>query len=102
MVNAGHVVGTRGSGIVSSVTEVLWLSLVRVMRGVSGVCAQYFFIASCGSMPRDNGCMYMSHVCFYVICSDCVGVRGHVCCVAVVVFLALECLNMLCVCVVDV
>ena len=42
-------------------------------------------------MPRDNGCMYMAHVCFYV------------CCVAAVVkksVLALEC--MLCVCVGDV
>ena len=46
-------------------------------------CAQYFVIASCGQMPRDNRCMYMAHVCFYV------------CCVAAVVknsvFLALEC-----------
>ena len=42
-------------------------------------------------MHRDNRCMYMTHVCFYVCCSDCVGV----CCVAGVVkdieFLALEC-----------
>ena len=29
-------------------------------------------IASCGYMPRDNRCMYMAHVCFYVCCSDCV------------------------------
>ena len=38
---------------------------------------------------------YMAHVCFYVCCSDCVGVRGNVCCVAAIVkkgvFLALEC-----------
>ena len=27
-------------------------------------------------MPRDNRCMYMAHVCFYVCCSDCVGVCG--------------------------
>ena len=33
-------------------------------------------------MPRDNRCMYMAHVCFYVCCSDCV---GNVCCVAAVV-----------------
>ena len=33
-------------------------------------------------MPRDNRCMYMAHVCFYVCCSDCVGVCGNVCCVA--------------------
>ena len=24
-------------------------------------------------MPRNNRCMYMAHVCFYVCCSDCVG-----------------------------
>ena len=47
-------------------------------------------------MTRDNRCMYMAHVCFYVCCSDCVGVCGNVCCVAEVVensgiFLALEC-----------
>ena len=29
--------------------------------------------------------MYMAHVCFYVCCSDCVGVCGNVCCVAAVV-----------------
>ena len=27
-------------------------------------CAQYFVIASCGLMPRDNICMYMAHICF--------------------------------------
>ena len=32
--------------------------------------------SSCGQMPRDNRCMYMAHVCFYVYCSDCVGVCG--------------------------
>ena len=36
-------------------------------------------------MPRDNRCTYMAHVCFYVCCSDCVGVCGKVCCVAAVV-----------------
>ena len=29
--------------------------------------------------------MYMSHACFYVFCSDCVGEYGNVCCVAAVV-----------------
>ena len=32
-------------------------------------------------MPRDNRCMYMAHVCFYVCC-DCVGVCGNIFCVA--------------------
>ena len=27
----------------------------------------------------------MAHVCFYVCCSDCVGLCGNVCCVAAVV-----------------
>ena len=29
-------------------------------------------------MPRDNRCMYMAHVCFYVCCSDCVERGGSV------------------------
>ena len=36
-------------------------------------------------MHRDNRCMYMAHVCFYVCWCDCVGVCGNVCCVAAVV-----------------
>ena len=35
-------------------------------------------------MPRDNRCMYMAHVCFYICCSDCVGVCGNVCCLVAV------------------
>ena len=31
MVSVGHVGGTRGSGIVSSVADVLWMSVVRVI-----------------------------------------------------------------------
>ena len=44
---------------------------------------------------RDNRCMYMVHVCFYVWCSDSVWVCENVCCVVAIVkysvFLALEC-----------
>ena len=36
-------------------------------------CTQYCVIVSCGLMPRDNRCMYMAHVGFYVCCSDCLG-----------------------------
>ena len=36
-------------------------------------------------MPRDNRCIYMAHVCFYLCCSDCVGVCGNICCVAAIV-----------------
>ena len=35
-------------------------------------------------MPRDNRCMYIAHVCFYICCSDCVGVCGNIGCVAAV------------------
>ena len=38
MVSAGHVAGTRGSGIVSSTADVLWMSVVRGMRGVYEMC----------------------------------------------------------------
>ena len=38
MVSAGHVGGTHCSGIVSSEADVLWMSVVRGMRGVGGVC----------------------------------------------------------------
>ena len=36
--SAGHVSGTCGSGIVSSASDVLWMSLMRGMRGAGGVC----------------------------------------------------------------
>ena len=38
MVSAGHVCGTRGSGIVSSAANVLWISAVCGMRGAGEVC----------------------------------------------------------------
>ena len=38
VVISGHVGGTRGSGIVSSVADGLWMSVVRGMRGVGVVC----------------------------------------------------------------
>ena len=38
VVSAGHVGDTRGSGIVSSAADVLWMSVVRGIRGVSEVC----------------------------------------------------------------
>ena len=36
-------------------------------------------------MHRDKRCVYMTHVCFYVCCSDCVGVSENDYCVAAVV-----------------
>ena len=38
MVSAGHVGGTRGIGIVSSAADVIWMTVVRGMRGFGGVC----------------------------------------------------------------
>ena len=41
-----------------------------------GEC-QYFVIVSCSKVLRDNDCMYVAHVCFYVCCSDSAGVCGE-------------------------
>ena len=38
MVSARHVGGTLGSGIVSSAADMLWMSVVRGMKGVGVVC----------------------------------------------------------------
>ena len=43
--SAGHVDGTRCSGIVSSAADVLWMSVVRGMRGVDGVCEMCMCLA---------------------------------------------------------
>ena len=48
MVSAGHVGGTRGSGIVSSAADVLWMSVVREMRGVGRVCETCIYLARGG------------------------------------------------------
>ena len=48
MVSARHVGGTRGSGIVSSAADVLWMSVVRGMRGVGGVCEMCVCLARGG------------------------------------------------------
>ena len=45
MVSAWHVGGTRGSGIVSSAADVLWMCVVRRMRGVGGVCEMFMCLA---------------------------------------------------------
>ena len=48
MVSAGHVVGTRGSGIASNAADMLWISVVCGMRGVGGVCEMYMCLARGG------------------------------------------------------
>ena len=60
-----------GNGVMSEAGKYLFRATNVWWR-----CVQYFVIASCGQMPRDNRCMYMAHVCFYICCSDCVGICG--------------------------
>ena len=57
-----------------------WARVRRVRRG--SLSSE---LLVCGGGVRDNICMYMVYVCFYVCCSDCVEVCGNVCCVAAVV-----------------
>ena len=45
--------GTRGSDIVSSAADVLWMSVVRGMRGVDGVCEMCMFFAR-GSLGGEG------------------------------------------------
>ena len=52
MVSARHVGGTRGSGIVSSAADVLWMSVVRGMRGVGGVCEMCMCLARAAWVER--------------------------------------------------
>ena len=48
MVSAGHVGGTRSSGIVSSASDVLWMSVVHGIGGVGGVCEMCIWLARGG------------------------------------------------------
>ena len=57
VVSEGHVGGTRGSGIVSSASDVLW------MRGVGGVCEMCMCLAR-GSLGGDGECW--TCVCIWV------------------------------------
>ena len=70
-----------------------WARVRRVRRGsissellvCGGGVRSILLLPLVARCPRDNRCVYMAHVCFYVCCSDCVGVCGNVCCVAAVV-----------------
>ena len=48
MVSAWHVGGTRGSGIVSSAADILWMSVVSGTRGFGGVCEMCMCLARGG------------------------------------------------------
>ena len=52
--SAGHVGGSRGSSIVSSAADVLWMSVVREMRGNGGVCEMCMCLARSG-VGGDGG-----------------------------------------------
>ena len=45
VVNEGHVGGTRDSGIVPSVPDVLEMSVVCGMRGFGGLCEMCMYLA---------------------------------------------------------
>ena len=53
MVSAWHVGGSRGSGFVSSAIGVLWMSVVRGMRAVGGVCEMYMCLARAAWVERE-------------------------------------------------
>ena len=55
MVSAGYVGGTRCSGIVSSAADVLWMSVVRGMRGVGGVCEMGMCLVRGGMGEKGDG-----------------------------------------------
>ena len=73
--------------------SMVWVRVRRVRRGsislelpvCGGSVLNILLLSLVTSMHRDNRCMYMAHVCFYVCSSDCVGVCGNICCVAAVV-----------------
>ena len=63
VVSAGHVGGTRGSGIVSSAADVLWISVVRGMRAVGGVCETGMCLAWDAVCGEYNQCLLIFSKC---------------------------------------
>ena len=85
VVSAGHMGGTRGSGIVSGVADVLEMSAVPGMRGVGGVCEMCMCFArggEGGEWMRGLGLGFINpvgtggvlNVC---LCFNCGGVGGQ-------------------------
>ena len=80
-VTAGHVGGTRGSGIVSSAAGVLGISVVRGMRDVGGVCEMCMCLARGGVSGREDWIwalpiLWKQGECLY-LCLGCGGVGGE-------------------------
>ena len=64
--------------------------LFRVGQGICKCVVEVhtvfcYCLLCCGYMSKYNTCVYIAQVCFYVRCSDCVGVCENVGCVAGVV-----------------
>ena len=71
----------------SRMGDLFVLSWARVRRVRQGSLSSELLMCGGGVhsillLPLVSRCMYMMHVCFYVCCSDCMGVCGNVCCVA--------------------
>ena len=88
MVSAGHLCGTRGSGIVSSAADVLGMSVVSGMRGVGGVREMCMCLARGGEgvegseWMRGLGLGFTNpvgtvDVCLYFGCGGVGGVGGE-------------------------
>ena len=63
------------------VRRVRWGSISSELLMCGGGVRSIILLPLVAICLRDNRCMYMTHVCFYLCCSDCVGVCGNVCCV---------------------
>ena len=56
VVSVGHVGGTSDPGSMSSAADVLWMSVVRGMRGVGGVCEMCMCLAR-GGVGGEGVCI---------------------------------------------
>ena len=80
MVSAGHVGGTRGSSIVSSAADVLWMSVVRGMRGVGGVCvwlSAAWVVSGCEDWVLALTIRWEQFFLDVCVCFGCGGVGGE-------------------------
>ena len=62
--SAVHVGDTRDSGIVASGPDVLWIGVVRGMRGVGEVCEMYMCLARGGAGAEGSEWMTGLVLCF--------------------------------------
>ena len=74
MVSARYVGGTRG--IVSSADDLLWMSMVRGMRGVGGVCEMCLARGGGGGWMRGLGLGFSNPVGTGGVLDVCLGFGG--------------------------